>query len=108
MKFNYPTVKELSELIGESVIKIRHTRYAESVDTNKLDEVIEKLDELVSSKSKLADFDELRSDLEWLKEYYEEESWSDTARWITNIDSTLRDTFSAYMDKIKKVKATEE
>ncbi|MBC8495684.1 hypothetical protein H8D36_06025, partial [archaeon] len=48
--------------------------------------------------------DELRSDIEWLKEYYEEESWNDTARWITNIDSTLRETFSAYMDKIKKVR----
>ena len=104
MKFNYPTVKELTDLMTEARIKIRESRYLETVDTELLDEAIEKLDELVSSKSKLADFDELRSDIEWLKEYYEEESWNDTARWITNIDSTLRETFSAYMDKIKKVR----
>jgi len=53
---------------------------------------------LVKSKSKIADYDELKSDIEWLKEYYEEESWNDAARWLTNIDSTLRETFSQYMD----------
>lgn len=108
MKFNYPTVKELSELMGDARIKIRETRYLETVDTHILDEVIEKLNELVNSKSKLADFDELKSDIEWLEEYYEEESWNDTMRWITNIDSTLRETFSCYMDKLKKIREKEE
>ena len=104
MKFNYPTVKELSELISEALIKIKETRYQGSIDTDMLDEVIEKLDELVSSKSKLADFDELKSDIEWLKEYYKEESWSDTTRWLKNIDNTLQKTFSCYIDKVKNTK----
>jgi hypothetical protein len=63
-----------------------------------------KLDELVKSKSKIADFDELKSDMEWLKEYYEEGSWSDVTRWLSNIDSTLRETFSQYMDAVKNIK----
>ena len=103
MKFNYPTVKELSQLLTEARIKIRDTKHSGYVDTELLDDVIEKLHELVSSKSKLADFDELKSDIEWLEEYYKEKSWNDTTRWLTNIDSTLRETFSCYMDKIKKI-----
>ena len=104
MKFNYSTVEELSQLIGEVSIKIRETRYQGSVDTDMLDELIEKLDELVNLKSKLADFDELKSDIEWLKEYYKEESWSDTTRWLKNIDNTLQKTFSCYIDKVKNTK----
>ena len=41
---------------------------------------------------------------EWLKEYYEEESWNAVSRWLANIDSTLRETFSLYMDIIKNIK----
>jgi len=39
--------------------------------------------------------------MEWLKEYYEEESWSDVTRWLTNTNCTLRDTFSQYVDVVK-------
>ena len=104
MKLNYPTVKELCQLMTDARINIRDTRHLETVNTELLDEVIEKLNELVASKSKLVDFDELKSDMEWLEEYYEEESWNDTTRWLTNIDSTLREAFSSYMDKLKKVR----
>jgi hypothetical protein len=104
MKLNYQTVKELSQLITDARIKIRDTRNLETVDTKLLDEVIEKLHELIDSKSKLADFDELKSDMEWLEEYYEEKAWNDTTRWLTNIDSTLREAFSCYMDKLKKIR----
>ena len=104
MKLNYPIVKELCQLVTDARINIRDTRHLEIVDTKLLDEVIEKLNELVSSKSKLADFDELESDIEWLEEYYKEKSWSDTTRWLTNIDSTLREAFSYYMEELKKVK----
>ena len=42
--------------------------------------------------------------MEWLNEYYEKQSWNDVTRWLTNIDSTLRETFSMYMDELKKSK----
>lgn len=108
MKFNYQTVTELTQLLTDARIKIINTKHLQNVDTDMLDEVIEKLDELVATKYKLADFDELKSDMEWLKEYYEEKSWNDTTRWLTNIDSTLRETFSCYMDKLKKIREKEE
>ena len=66
--------------------------------------MIQKLEELLKSKSKIADFDELKSAMEWFKEYYEEESWNDVTRWLTNIDSTVREIFSQYMDGIKDIK----
>jgi hypothetical protein len=80
------------------------TDFCNIPNTLLLDEMICKLDELVKSKSKIADFDELKSDMEWLKEYYEEGSWSDVTRWLSNIDSTLRETFSQYMDAVKNIK----
>ena len=58
----------------------------------------------MKSKSKIVNYDELKSDMEWLKEYYEEESWSDVTRWLTNIDSTLREIFSQYIEAIKNKK----
>ena len=104
MKLNYQTVKELCQLMTDANTEIRATRHLNEVNTTALDEVIEKLNELVTSKSKLADFDELKSDMEWLEEYYEEKSWSDTTRWLSNIDSTLHEAFSSYMDKLKKIR----
>lgn len=91
-------------MITDARINIRDSRYQETVDTELLDEVIEKLRELVSSKFKFVDFDELKSDMEWLEEYYEEKSWSDITRWLTNIDRTLREAFSCYMDGVNTVR----
>ena len=133
MRFKYKVVKGLCQLMSQTCIKIRDTKdilvnikrlewstqikhltlkdyqyhfsdFCNTPHTLLLDDVIHKLDEIVKSKSKIADFDELKSDIEWLKEYYEKESWSDVTRWLTNIDSTLRETFTKYMDGIKNIK----
>jgi len=103
MKLNYQTVKELCQLMTNSNSEIRASWYSDSINTESLDEVIEKLNELVNSKSKLADYDELKSDMEWLEEYYEEKSWKDVTKWLSNIDGTLRIAFSDYMDRVKKL-----
>jgi chromosome segregation ATPase len=103
MKLNYQTVKELTQLMTDSNKEIRATWHSGNINTESLDKVIERLNELVNSKSKLADFDELKSDMGWLEEYYKEKSWKDVTRWLSNIDSTLRIAFSDYMDKIKKI-----
>jgi hypothetical protein len=133
MRLKYEVVKGLCQLMTTTCIKIRDTKnisvnlkrlrwsdkeihltlkdyqyhftdYCNTPNTLLLDEVIYKLDELVKSKSKIADYDELKSDMEWLKEYYDEESWNDVTRWLTNIDSTLRETFSHYMEALKTFK----
>lgn len=103
MVLKYEVVKEFSELITQARQEIRSSKNTKPI-TLSLDKVIEKLDELVESNSKLADYTELKSDMEWLNEYYEEQSWNDVTRWLTNIDSTLRETFSRYMDELKKSK----
>jgi len=46
--------------------------------------------------------------MKWLKEYYKEESWNDVTRWLTNIDSTLRETFSCYMEALKEIRGNED
>jgi hypothetical protein len=46
--------------------------------------------------------------MEFLQEYCEEQSWSDVTRWLTNIDSTLRETFSHYMEELKNLKKTKD
>jgi len=136
MRFKYEVLKGLCQLMSQTCIKIRDTKdilvnikrlkwstqikhltlkdyqyhlndFSNTPNTLLLDDVIQKLDELVKSKSKIADFDELKSDMEWLKEYYEEESWSDVTRWLTNIDSTLRETFSQYMENLKDVRGSD-
>lgn len=132
MRLKYAVVKELCQLIAKARIKIRSTKnVSENLrrlkwsdekrdltlkdfqyhfmdicnipNTQLLDEVIGKLEELIKSKSKIVDYDELKSDMEWLKEYYAKESWNDVTRWLTNIDSTLRETFSCYMEALNKI-----
>jgi len=130
MRFKYQVVKELCVIMMNAQEKIKDTKdllenakklkwsdkhyhltlkdydyqftnFCNIPNTILLDEVIFKLDKLVKSKSKIANFDELTSDLEWLKEYYRDESWNDVRRWLSNIDGTLRDTFSQYMEDLK-------
>lgn len=133
MRLKYEVVNDLCQLMTNTRIKIRDTKnvpenlrrlkwftgkydltlkdyqyhfmnFCNTPNTHLLDEVIHKLEELVKSKSKIADYDELKFDMEWLKEYYAEESWSDVTRWLTNIDSTLRETFSSYVESLKNIK----
>ncbi|MFA6139000.1 MAG: hypothetical protein WC667_13075 [Sulfurimonas sp.] len=99
MKLGYDIVKELTQLMAEARKEIKYKK-----DTALLDELIKKFEELVNSKSKLADYDELKSDIKWLKEYYDKKSWNDVTRWLTNIDSTLRETFSKYIEAIKNIR----
>ncbi len=137
MRLKYQVVKELCQLMTNASNKIRDTKdisenlkklkwssheynltlkdyqyhltdFCNTPNTILLDEVIDKLNELVSSKSKIADYDELKSDMEWLQEYYEEKSWCDVTRWLSNIDSTLRETFSCYMDVLKEIRGNND
>ncbi len=131
MRFSYKTVKSLCKLTTEARIQIQKTKnIQESLErlkwsvkteplelkdyqkqwqafnivpnTTTLDHLILKLKELTKSKSKHIDFNELKSDVEFLQEYYEERSWNDVTRWLTNIDSTIRETFSHYMETLKE------
>ena len=99
MKLNYQTIKEMCELQTEAREQIMSTKYKNTPDTDKLDKFIEQLEEMFQSKSKYADFDELKNDLEWIEQYYKNESWDNLTRWLTNIDSSLREFWSDYIEK---------
>lgn len=132
MRLKYEVVKGLCQLMTNANVKIRNTKnisehlnrlkwfseeynlsmkdyhyhfmdFCNTPNTILLNEVIDKLEKLIKSKSKIADFDELKSDIQWLKKYYRDESWNDVTRWLTNIDSTLRETFSSYMESLKSL-----
>lgn len=137
MRLKYKVVKGLCQLMANARIKIRKNKnisenlqrlkwfsgtyeltlkdyqyqfvnFCNASNTRLLDEVIGNLEELVKSKSKIADYDELKSDMEWLKKYYAEESWNDVTRWLTNIDSTLRETFSSYMVVLTEIRGKKD
>ena len=104
MKLNYQLIKDMCELETEARVQIMITKEKGSPETDKLNEFIKQLKEMFKSKSKYADFDELKSDLEWIEEYYESQSWNDLTRWLTNIDSSLRDFWSSYIEALSSDK----
>ena len=104
MKLNYQLIKDMCKLQVEARVQIMETKLNGIPKTDELDIFIEQLNEMFQSKSKYADFDELKSDLEWIKEYREAGSWNDLTRWLTNIDSSLREFWSSYMDAIQNSK----
>lgn len=65
-----------------------------------LENFIEEIKKLDQSASKYLDADEVMSDLEWITEYYEKKEWNNVTRWLSNIDSSLREMWSDYIEKI--------
>lgn len=104
MRINYELIKELCQMQVTAREQIMTTKLKNPTnpDTDELDVFIDKLEDMFTSKSKKADFEELKGDLEYIKEYVEEKSWSDVTRWLTNIDSSLREFWSNYMDALKE------
>jgi len=107
MKLNYQLIKDMCGMETEARVQIMTTKLTGNPNTDKLDVFIKRLKEMFNSKSKYANFNELKSDLAWIEEYYEEKSWNDLTRWLTNIDSSLRDFWSAYMESIQRSKNEE-
>jgi hypothetical protein len=137
MRLKYQTVKALCNLVSDARIQIRRTKdvslslknlkwsqqsnkptlvdyqyqldnFCNAPNTILLDNAISLIKELSKSKSKISNFDELKSDIQFLEEYYQEESWNDVTRWLTNIDSTLRETFSSYIETIKMIRKPDD
>lgn len=103
MKITYKLIDELCKMQATARVSIMATRSnGYGPDTSLLDEFIEKLQALLQSQPQTADISELRSDLEFIIEYYKEKSWRDVTRWLTNIDSTLREIWQGYIKACKK------
>lgn len=97
-RLNYEQIKELcnrTQFIREQLHKSQTKEILEQ-----LDQLIEDIGELEKSSSKYLEADEVLSDLEWIREYYEKEEWTNVTRWLSNIDSSLREMWSDYIEKI--------
>jgi hypothetical protein len=103
MKITYKRIDELCKTQAAARVSITATlSNGDGPDTSLLDEFIEKLQTLLRSQPQNGDISELRSDLEFIIEYYEEKSWRDVTRWLTNIDSSLREFWQNYIKALKK------
>lgn len=65
-----------------------------------LDELITEIHLLNETNHKFVQLDEIMSDLEWIELYYEKKEWNNVTRWLTNIDSSLREMWSQYIKQI--------
>lgn len=103
MKITYKLIDELCKMQAAARVSIMATRSnGYGPDASLLDEFIEKLQALLQSQPQTADISELRSDLKFIIEYYKEKSWRDVTRWLTNIDSTLREFWQGCIKACKK------
>lgn len=109
MGFTYTQVKEIKLLIKEYQDEYwaKREEYEWSDLDNilaleKLDEIIRKLKETASFESRLVDFTELKSDIEFIEEYYQIKRWPSVNRWLSNTKSTLLETHKSYINSLPK------
>lgn len=97
MKLNKESIKTLEQNIEFTRVNIRRNG-----DITNLNKVIADLKSLINENQNKADFSELQSDMEFLQEYYEEASWNDVTRWLSNINSTVRNIYYDYLAIIRE------
>ena len=105
-RLNYERIKELCTEAQYVRVELNKSQSKEVRD--RLDAFIEELRKLQKSTSKHLDSDEVMSDVEWILEYTQKGEWDNVTRWLSNIDSSLREMWSGYMDSINKSKNEEK
>lgn len=99
-RFSYAKIKELYTE-AQAIRSELHKTQSEEI-LNRLDAFIDEIHKISKSSSAYLDSNEVQSDLEWIIEYYEKKEWLNVTRWLSNIDGSLREMWSDYMDKLKK------
>jgi len=102
MKLNYQMIKDLC--LQSSQTRIELTRSQTQVEFDMLELFIAEVEKLEDITSKFVKLEEVQSDLEWIKQYYEQQEWDCVTRWLTNIDSSLREMWSQYIEQIVALK----
>jgi len=101
-RLNYEKIKELCTEAQYLRVELNKSQSKEIRD--RLDTFLEELRKLRKSTSKHLDSDEVISDVAWITQYVQKEEWDNVTRWLSNIDSSLREMWSGYMDSINKSK----
>ncbi|ADR34377.1 hypothetical protein Sulku_1716 [Sulfuricurvum kujiense DSM 16994] len=105
-RLNYERIKELCT--EAQYLRVELNKSQTEDITKRLDTFIEELKQLQKSTSKYLDSDEVMSDLEWIVEYIHKEEWINVTRWLSNIDSSIREMWSHYIEQIIKHKKSTE
>lgn len=105
-RLNYEKIKELCTEAQYLRVELNKSQSKETCA--RLDTFLQELRRLQKSTSKHLDSDEVMSDVAWITQYIKADEWNNVARWLSNIDSSLREMWSHYMDSINKSKNTEE
>ena len=101
-RLNYTRIKELCD--EAQLLRTELNKSQTKAARDRLDGFIENIRKLSKSTSKHLNTDEIQSDMEWIVEYYQKGEWSNVTRWLSNIDSSLREMWSCYMNSLNKVK----
>ncbi len=105
-RLNYEKIKELT---GEAqYLRVELNKSQSKEIRARLDIYLQELHKLQKSTSKYLDSDEVMSDVAWITQYIKADEWKNVTRWLSNIDSSLREMWSHYMDSINKSKNVEE
>jgi hypothetical protein len=105
-RLNYEKIKEFYTEAQAIRAELNASQSKEVLD--RLDAFIDELRELDKSTSKYLNSDEVMSDIEWIIEYVEKEEWDNVTRWLSNIDSSIREMWSHYIEQIIKHKKSSE
>jgi len=101
-RLNYEKVKELYTEAQSIRVELNKSQSEEI--RARLDDFIDEIQKLQKSSSKYLDSDEVMSDIDWIIEYAQAEKWNDVARWLCNLDSSLREMWSQYIEQIIALK----
>ncbi len=105
-RLNYEKIKELCTEAQYLRVELNKSQSKEI--RARLDTFLQELHKLRKSTSKHLDSDEVMSDVVWITQYIKADEWNNVTRWLSNIDSSLREMWSHYMDSINKSKNVEE
>lgn len=105
-RLNYEKIKELCSEAQYLRVELNKSQSKEI--RARLDTFLQELHKLQKSTSKHLDSDEVISDVAWITQYIKADEWNNVTRWLSNIDSSLREMWSHYMDSINKSKNMEE
>ncbi len=97
-RLSYTIIKELYTEV-QAIRAELHKSQSEEI-LYRLDVLIDEIHKLSKSSSIYLNTEEVVSDLEWIIEYYDKQEWNNVTRWLSNIDSSLREMWSNYIEKI--------
>ena len=97
-RLNYEKIKELT---GEAqYLRVELNKSQSKEIRARLDTFLQELHKLQKSTSKYLDSDEVMSDVAWITQYIKANEWNNVTRWLSNIDSSLREMWSDYIEKV--------